>query len=284
MTTTVVPTTSLRPGQVTFFISARTLFHPSRNAVTHSRGLLTTAFSIRAPLMSVLGGVGRPRGTRTPNLRFWRPLLCQLSYWPAIAAKACKSTPLATYSPRVILSREDGEESRASRMRSFAPHGTQDDRRRCRRSLGLPVNRVLAVVTAELLQFQLLRHRLLVLGRRVVPTFALGALKGNDFSACARHVRSFKLVEPSTRFELVTPSLPRTCSTPELRGPMSSVSWSGRRDSNPRPTAWKAVTLPLSYSRDLGGERRIRTSVGQGPADLQSAAFDRSAISPEKAL
>src|SRR5207244_12655133 len=29
----------------------------------------------------------------------------------------------------------------------------------------------------------------------------------------------FRLVEPSTRFELVTPSLPRTCSTPELRGP-----------------------------------------------------------------
>ena len=25
--------------------------------------------------------------------------------------------------------------------------------------------------------------------------------------------------------------------------------WSGRRGSNPRPTAWKAVTLPLSYSR-----------------------------------
>jgi hypothetical protein len=28
-----------------------------------------------------------------------------------------------------------------------------------------------------------------------------------------------------------------------------SKLWSGRRDSNPRPTAWKAVTLPLSYSR-----------------------------------
>src|SRR5579864_7124896 len=26
--------------------------------------------------------------------------------------------------------------------------------------------------------------------------------------------------------------------------------WSGRRESNPRPTAWKAVTLPLSYSRE----------------------------------
>ena len=30
--------------------------------------------------------------------------------------------------------------------------------------------------------------------------------------------------------------------------PASGV-WSGRRGSNPRPTAWKAVTLPLSYSR-----------------------------------
>src|SRR5690554_6605841 len=26
--------------------------------------------------------VGRPGGNRTPNLRFWRPPLCQLSYWP----------------------------------------------------------------------------------------------------------------------------------------------------------------------------------------------------------
>src|SRR6478672_3655053 len=25
--------------------------------------------------------------------------------------------------------------------------------------------------------------------------------------------------------------------------------WSGRRESNSQPTAWKAVTLPLSYSR-----------------------------------
>jgi hypothetical protein len=27
--------------------------------------------------------------------------------------------------------------------------------------------------------------------------------------------------------------------------------WSGRRESNSQPTAWKAVTLPLSYSRPL---------------------------------
>jgi hypothetical protein len=33
--------------------------------------------------------------------------------------------------------------------------------------------------------------------------------------------------------------------------PRRSEGWSGRRGSNPRPTAWKAVTLPLSYSRLL---------------------------------
>src|SRR5262245_66356065 len=27
---------------------------------------------------------GRPGGNRTPNLRFWRPPLCQLSYWPTV--------------------------------------------------------------------------------------------------------------------------------------------------------------------------------------------------------
>src|SRR6188508_2148320 len=25
---------------------------------------------------------GRPGGNRTPSPRFWRPMLCQLSYWP----------------------------------------------------------------------------------------------------------------------------------------------------------------------------------------------------------
>jgi hypothetical protein len=33
---------------------------------------------------------------------------------------------------------------------------------------------------------------------------------------------------------------------------LASGGWSGRRGSNPRPTAWKAVTLPLSYSRLRG--------------------------------
>ncbi len=108
------------------------------------------------------------------------------------------------------------------------------------------------------------------------------------------------------------------------REPVLPDDWSGRRGSNPRPTAWKAVTLPLSYSRlgplglrrgepaqprslhlsqrtwrrttawlaqpahaprsgaKAGGQGRIRTSVGTRPADLQSAAIDRSATCPNR--
>jgi hypothetical protein len=33
--------------------------------------------------------------------------------------------------------------------------------------------------------------------------------------------------------------------------PLAAFLWSGRRESNPQPTAWKAVTLPLSYSRGI---------------------------------
>src|SRR3989449_9688776 len=62
--------------------------------------------------------------------------------------------------------------------------------------------------------------------------------------------------------------------------------WSGKRDSNPRPPAWKAGALPLSYSRispfpatqwwggeDLNPRRR-------SPADLQSAPFGHLGTSP----
>ncbi len=85
-------------------------------------------------------------------------------------------------------------------------------------------------------------------------------------------------LEPTTGIEPVTPSLPRKCSTTEPRGriPVRTIDfWSGKRDSNPRPSAWKADALatellprfflcPLSRSPDtaFGGERRVRTSVG----------------------
>ena len=42
--------------------------------------------------------------------------------------------------------------------------------------------------------------------------------------------------------------------------------WSGRRGSNPRPTAWEAVTLPLSYSRSLVGSTRYSSKLRSGDA------------------
>ena len=74
-------------------------------------------------------------------------------------------------------------------------------------------------MTAELLQFQLLRHGLLVLRRRVVPTFALGTLKGDDFSACARHV---------------------------FATPLVTFRWSPLRELNSRPRPYQGRALPLS--------------------------------------
>ena len=72
-------------------------------------------------------------------------------------------------------------------------------------------------------------------------------------------------------FEPLTPSLPWKCSTPELHRPISlfissgSLKQSGRRDSNSRPSAWKADALPteLLPQKDLRvknrGDDRNRT-------------------------
>src|SRR5262245_12952749 len=88
----------------------------------------------------------------------------------------------------------------------------------------------------------------------------------------------------------------------ELHGPEGSWScrrrrpralpgrWSGKRDSNPRPPAWKAGALPLSYSRPPPGRHRTGRARWWGeedlnprrrpPADLQSAPFGHLGISP----
>ena len=63
------------------------------------------------------------------------------------------------------------------------------------------------------------------------------------------------------RFELMTSSLPRKRSTPELHWLFKS----GRRGSNPRPSAWKADALPtelLPPETTKSGESRIRTYEG----------------------
>ncbi len=101
-------------------------------------------------------------------------------------------------------------------------------------------------------------------------------------------------LEPMTGLEPVTSSLPRTRSTTELHRLVPAFSgtgapagdrfarrrhpgrprgyWSGRRGSNPRPTAWKAVTLPLSYSRFPSGSARplhaLSPVPGAGPPPL----------------
>ena len=121
-------------------------------------------------------------------------------------------------------------------------------------------------------------------------------------------------LEPPIGFEPMTPSLPWKCSTTELRRRFSHAildlrpvgedvryckqGTSGRRDSNPRPSAWKADALPSellplfdcrSTSRNAeqvlvetnrqSNLSNLQSGVGRGgfeppkakPADLQSA-------------
>ena len=59
-----------------------------------------------------------------------------------------------------------------------------------------------------------------------------------------------------TGFEPVTSSLPRKCSTPELRW----LLLSGRRGSNPLPKAWKAFALPNELLPQFCGGGWTRTT------------------------
>ena len=85
----------------------------------------------------------------------------------------------------------------------------------------------------------------------MTPSLARRARRGAE--ACSRP-RS-----PATR---ATPRSPAERRRSEGK---PSQSWSGRRGSNPRPTAWKAVTLPLSYSR-LRAARFASRSLSGGQA------------------
>ena len=87
--------------------------------------------------------------------------------------------------------------------------------------------------------------------------------------------------EPMTRIELVASSLPRKRSTPELHRLLKKLS--GRRDSNSRPSAWKADALPTELLplkiNSLWGEQdsNLRRCT---PTDLQSVLVGRLSISP----
>src|SRR5207244_13534857 len=86
MTTTVVAYTSFCDGHVTRFSSLRTSL---RNRRMRSMRPPVASLTVSNVVVSAIFDLfvypyrcGRPGGNRTPNPRFWRPVLCQLSYWP----------------------------------------------------------------------------------------------------------------------------------------------------------------------------------------------------------
>src|SRR2546430_4482801 len=126
MTTTVVADTSFCEGHVTRFSSLRTSLRKSRarsirppvasltvsNRPVVSSATFVSRFKLpgsrnrpppRLRLRATVNNlrvarqpklarrirrakVGRPGGNRTPNPRLWRPVLCQLSYWPSLSS------------------------------------------------------------------------------------------------------------------------------------------------------------------------------------------------------
>jgi hypothetical protein len=86
----------------------------------------------------------------------------------------------------------------------------------------------------------------------------------------------------------------RTSKSPQVTGVIRKVSWSGRRDLNPRRPPWQGGTLPLSYSRrrpesstrlELSCQARcaprgtpLATNAHMGRARLQVVAFCRPSL------
>ena len=79
--------------------------------------------------------------------------------------------------------------------------------------------------------------------------------------------------------ELMTSSLPRMRSTPELHRRHFSKNLSGKRGSNSRPSAWKADALPTELLPRLW-EKMDSNHRRHKSADLQSAPFGHSGILP----
>ena len=102
-----------------------------------------------------------------------------------------------------------------------------------------------------------------------------------------RSQREIKKIFPMAR---KPDSRPPEC--PRNPGPTSWMTraggriWSGKRDSNPRPSAWKADALAAELF-PLKSLQRNKMVVGEGfepskasPTDLQSVPFDRSGTPP----
>ena len=63
---------------------------------------------------------GRPGGNRTPNLRFWRPPLCQLSYWPIHVGKV--ETLLFPFAPKIAGKPSSSQFERARPIAYASPY------------------------------------------------------------------------------------------------------------------------------------------------------------------
>ncbi len=102
--------------------------------------------------------------------------------------------------------------------------------------------------------------------------------------------------EPPIGFEPMTPSLPWKCSTTELRRRIPSISeagakpapgfepepsnrtWSGRRDSNPRPSAWKADALPTELLPQSISDSASR--IGDGLTEPPEPGINLESLKP----
>src|SRR5207344_3503782 len=98
----------------------------------------------------------------------------------------------------------------------------------------------------------------------MVPTFTCGLLRSNFSLAMSAilALRSCDGADVQDRTGDLVLTKDALCQLSYIGKQSQSFSlsvsvWSGRRGSNPRPTAWKAVTLPLSYSRLRGSRRSI---------------------------
>src|SRR5664279_1841038 len=133
----------------------------------------------------------RAGGTRTPNLRFWRPVLYQLSYCPLSIAmpRTANRSQGRCFRLAPGPSEIPGEPRRRpapGRFQPVDPYRVASSRSTPIGSLpagrplsGLLVQRVLAIPAAELLHLDPLAIVHLVLRRDVVPSFALLAGQGD---------------------------------------------------------------------------------------------------------
>ncbi len=128
---------------------------------------------------------GRPGGTRTPNMRFWRPPLYHSSYWPvhipSVSRCLVHRFPLTVPVLRFPFTFQRGTGNSEPLLTCFL------------------VRSVSAATITELLELQPLGCSLLVFGSRVIAAFALRAFKSNDISHdCSGYSRISEMVPAPT--------------------------------------------------------------------------------------